>query len=488
MRYFKLLFLTLICNSFTFAQVGVNATTIDQSAALDIQFGTNPKGLLTPKMTTLQKNGIANPATGLLVFDTDLKSFFYNEGTPTAPAWVRINSGVAGRTNFKRIKSVSDLAAEKIGSTYVLKTDTYYEINGRIAIDFPIDLNNAYLVGLDANEDKLVRSTGTLFSGTSGGTIKNLSLIGNESGQGGTLFGLDGTATQAGLSAQNLLIRDCIVQHFTSIGTIKGFGLVFSSVVQYIGNGGGVTYDTISRLLLSNIGWFGNNSGTFEKYTGTFNLIQKLGGFCDVTAGTFAVDVSSNPVITGDAVLESVVFTGDATGAKYVNRYTVGSYTNFNFNNSWNVRSTGIPNETDANATGNVYFQSSSVVTLNITTPFRIPVTTNAIRLFRTAKGIGANSDRFIYEGAKSRTMTVLGSLSFTATAGSRYIFSIYKNGNKVIGSDVEADVSVTNARQSVSIQGTVDMSKNDYIEIYMQKPAGGSEQILITTYNFIFN
>ncbi len=182
------------------------------------------------------------------------------------------------------------------------------------------------------------------------------------------------------------------------------------------------------------------------------------------------------------------MFTGDVTGGKYVNKYTTGSYTNFNFNNKWNVRSTGIPNETDANATGNLYFQSSSVVSLNSTTPFRVPVNTNAIRLFRTAKGTGGFSDRFIYEGAKNRTMTVLGSLSFTATAGSRYIFSIYKNGQKVVGSDVEADVSVTNARQSVSIQGTVDMSKNDYIEIYMQKPAAGSEQVLITTYNFIFN
>lgn len=487
MKNYQLLFFSLLFGTLSYAQVGVNTTTIDPSAALDIQFQdpNQAKGLLTPRMNTVQRTTkITSPADGLIVYDTDLKSFYhYNASTSS---WVKMNSEANGRSKFKRIKSVADLAPELSGGKYVLATDTYYEVNGTIIVDAPIDINNAYLVGLDANEDRLIKNSGILFQGTKGGTIKNLTI----SKAGGSLqvFDLTGDATGSPLvGTQNLIVRDCIIAGCNSIGTVSGFNLAFFAVVQYASNTTGITFSNTAQLLLSNIGWFGNNSGTFETFTGSFNLLQKLGGFSDVKSGAIGVDVSSNPTIINDAVLESVVFTG--ASSQYVKPYTVGTYTGFNFNNRWNVRSAGIPNETDADATGNLYYQSSSVVNLNSTTAFKLPVNTNSIRLFRTAEGAGANSEnRLIYEGAKSRALNVLGALSFTATAGSRYVFSIYKNGSKVTGSDVEADVTTTNARQSVSIIGTVDVVKNDYIEIYMQKPAPGSEQILITTYNFIFN
>lgn len=486
-----------MCNSFSLAQVGVNSTVIDASAALDVQYGTSPKGLLTPRMTTDQRNGIANPATGLLVFDTDLKSFYYNEGTPTAPAWTIINSGAAGRTNFKRIKSIADLAAEKVGSTYVLKTDTYYEINGPIAVDFPIDLNNAYIVGLDANEDKLVRSEGTLFSGTSGGTIKNLSLVGKETGQGATLFSLDGTATQAGVNAQNLLIRDCIVQQFTSIGIIKGFGLVFSSVVQYVGNGDGVIYDNITRLLLNNIGWFGNNGGTFEKYTGTFNLIQKLGGFMDLTAGTYGIDVQTNPKIIGDAVLESVVFTGDSvTGAKYVNKYTTGSYANFNFTNQWTVDSPGIPRESDGAATANLYKKNNAtamITNVSATDPGSAINTGNngtiATNLFRFQAN---NAEQLTYTGKKSRAFQATATLSFnrkniTGNNTTFYVFYFVKISGSTITPLPETETYIDANRDQVvalPISGTIVLANGDSVQLYVKRISGNIAAIDVYSYN----
>lgn len=62
-------------------------------------------------------------------------------------------------------------------------------------------------------------------------------------------------------------------------------------------------------------------------------------------------------MITGDAIMETVVFTGTPTGlGKHVNGYTVGTYPGYNLNNSWNVRSTGIPTETDASDAGDYTF------------------------------------------------------------------------------------------------------------------------------------
>jgi len=76
-----------------FAQVAIsiNGSVADPSALLDIQ--SQDKGLLTPRMTEAQKTAIANPANGLLIYQTDGNSgYYYNEGSPTSPLWKRIGS------------------------------------------------------------------------------------------------------------------------------------------------------------------------------------------------------------------------------------------------------------------------------------------------------------------------------------------------------------------------------------------------------------
>lgn len=63
------------CGLLVYPQVGIGTQTPHSSAELDIT-STN-KGVLVPRMTTTQKNAIASPAIGLLVFDTDENTFFY---------------------------------------------------------------------------------------------------------------------------------------------------------------------------------------------------------------------------------------------------------------------------------------------------------------------------------------------------------------------------------------------------------------------------
>lgn len=57
--------------------VSINASGAapDTTAILDVNSST--KGLLIPRMTAQQKNSIANPATGLLIYQTDGDSGFY---------------------------------------------------------------------------------------------------------------------------------------------------------------------------------------------------------------------------------------------------------------------------------------------------------------------------------------------------------------------------------------------------------------------------
>lgn len=76
-------FLTLIAiatfTTVSLAQVGVNSdnSAPNPSAQLDIK--STDKGLLIPRLTTLERNAIQNPEIGLMVFDKDLQEIFiYN--------------------------------------------------------------------------------------------------------------------------------------------------------------------------------------------------------------------------------------------------------------------------------------------------------------------------------------------------------------------------------------------------------------------------
>ena len=75
--------------------VNSNGAAAHSTAMLDVS--SQSKGLLIPRMTTIQRSNIANPATSLMVYDTDLNGYMYYDGT----AWVSISTGVAPGTEWK---------------------------------------------------------------------------------------------------------------------------------------------------------------------------------------------------------------------------------------------------------------------------------------------------------------------------------------------------------------------------------------------------
>ncbi len=71
-----------------FAQVAINTTGSepDPSAMLDIT--STDKGILIPRVTTVQRNDILAPQSGLLVYDTNTQSFWYYNNTQSD--WVEL--------------------------------------------------------------------------------------------------------------------------------------------------------------------------------------------------------------------------------------------------------------------------------------------------------------------------------------------------------------------------------------------------------------
>ncbi len=100
MKNLYLLVSMFFLTNFVSAQnnIGIGTNTPNASAKLDITSTTS--GLLTPRMTQAQRTGIATPATGLLVYQTDgTTGFYYYDGT----AWTRVVAGTTGTLSNGKI-------------------------------------------------------------------------------------------------------------------------------------------------------------------------------------------------------------------------------------------------------------------------------------------------------------------------------------------------------------------------------------------------
>ncbi|APY12000.1 hypothetical protein BWZ22_12500 [Seonamhaeicola sp. S2-3] len=461
--YFSLLVLVFQLN--LFAQVGIGTATPKPSSILDVESTT--QGMLTPRMTTAQKNAIATPAEGLLVFDTDENLFYYYSGS----VWLPLST--QQRDNYKLVKSAADLADELTvggGTEYLLTANTLYEINGTITLAVPINLNDAYLTGRDTNEDVLV-GTGTLFQGNTGGSIRSLTLT----APGGTVFSLTGTGVE------NLILRDGFIVNSGSVGIISGFNLVFNSILQFVNNAAGITYTNIHQLLLNSEGWDGTNAGTYQTMIGDFEVIAKQGGFTKVTGTNVGFDVTGVTSITGGATFADVAFYG---GGNYING--TSPYSGYNFTRDWDVNCPGLPVETDGAAAGNFYYNGdvtsgfSQTISNGIADEVQGSGTFVTNNLFRFTSAGGNN--RLVYDGVKERQFQVNASLSVrvNGAATNFYAFYIAKNGSVITESNAVVYIDNDNQIQNVAINTNTNLANGDYIEVYAQRLTGGGNDNLI--------
>ena len=476
------------------SQVGINTTTPDASSALDIQ--SSEAGVLIPRMSTLQRQAISSPAASLLVFDTDLNNYYYNSGNASSPNWIPLLSEQDQRDNFKLVKSTSDLAEELTnggGSTYLLQEDFLYEFNGTIAIDFPIDMNGAYLIGKDTNEDVLVNATsGALFQSTSsGGSIRNLHLNGN----GNTIFNLSGNQTQ------NLVINNTLMSSASSVGTLTNLNTVFFSITQFVNNSDGLVASDINSYFFNLSYWNVSNSGTYQTLSGDFTDVQFESGRVIADSGEVGLDVSANPTVNRSGVISSVTFDGDGTR---VNPYTNGSYIGYNFTNDWQINSPGITQEADNSATGDLSLDAaigSGFVTTFASngTPTKLFGTTTSDDLFRFSAGddgLGNQIDnRLVYTGSKDRRFKINASVSFQASGvNTNTIFIFYlAKGNpgdatptvveetKVYFGAADFDVG------AVSFNGSLLLEPDGYIEIWAERFTG-TGNLLTVSMNLVAN
>ncbi|SNT39098.1 hypothetical protein SAMN05421640_3732, partial [Ekhidna lutea] len=169
--------------------IGINVLTPNPNAALHISSNNSNQGVLLPGLSTAQRISLSldSEDTGLLVFDTDLKSFFYWNGT----VWEGIRDGVndedADPANEIQDLNLSgnDLTITGNGAATTIDLSAYLDDTDTKLTETEVDAfvaNNGYLT--------------TEADGSTTNEIQDLNLSGNDL----TITG-NGAATTIDLSA-----------------------------------------------------------------------------------------------------------------------------------------------------------------------------------------------------------------------------------------------------------------------------------------------
>ncbi len=289
--------MTIINCQFAFAQnVGIGTVTPNPSAQLDVT--STSKGMLVPRMSSVQRTAIATPAKGLLIFDNDTNSFwFYNGAT-----WVNMNAASAGSGWLLGGNTGTNPAAHFIGTTdgqplkFKINNSTAGEIN---------DGNNTtlgYLAGaaMASNSStgigafSLANTTGfqntgvgygTLYSNTTGfsNVAVGTSALYNSSSKSNLVAVGDSALFNNGVGA---------IDSFKSIGnTAIGSKALFANTSGFFNTAIGSkalftnttgNYNTANgfEALYSNtIGVYNNANGFSALYSNTSGLFNAVNGF-----------------------------------------------------------------------------------------------------------------------------------------------------------------------------------------------------------------
>lgn len=123
------------------------------------------KGFLPPRMTTIQKNAIATPATGLLVYDTDLNTLSSFNGTVWSTiggsvAWGSITGTLSAQTD---LQSALDTKVPYTGATGNVDLGEYELKAGQVTLD--ITPTGTAAVGTTRWNDSIGSSETTLKGG-----------------------------------------------------------------------------------------------------------------------------------------------------------------------------------------------------------------------------------------------------------------------------------------------------------------------------------
>jgi hypothetical protein len=297
--------------------ISTTGTTIHPSAILHLDSKT--KGLLFPVLTTAEKNAIANPTSGLTVYDSTLEDL----SVYTSSGWTGV---IAERDNLQKVTERGNTTNRGLrisGTTYIVGTgsttgDTFVTSNSASTQTFTIKDNGNILIGtttdsgykLNVNGDAIING---IRVGLGGGSVSSNTVVGFEAGLNNT----SGTAIVA-VGYQSLRANTTGSDN-TSLG--------WESLKSNTSGGSNVA---VGRSSLTS-----NTSGLNNTAVGRSAMYFNTGGSSNVAMGTTSLFVnvtgSFNTAIGRESLFYNTTSYNTAVGyqAGYAN--TSGNITAFGY-------------------------------------------------------------------------------------------------------------------------------------------------------------
>jgi len=451
-RIFLLVCLNLIVFN-SFSQVGIGTVSPNASSMLDIS--SNSRGILIPRMTTVQRDAIASPPEGLNIYNlTTKKTNIYSNGVWKSLAFENVS-------NLVYVYSMADLPAPA-GAVISLDGTKMYIFSGFVDISPNyIVMNGAGLRGIDPQKDGVMSSVNgaVLRSVNTDIFIQDLAVLPASASTKAYDFS-DTTGTKfCNLFSGNSVVEIGIPS--LGVGNISGFKAItivknywnardglkvggtvgkFASTLNFItGISAGSGIEFLSSVIIDDID-LGNN---YFIYTGQTGIKVNAGATVD------------------RARLTSNMFRGVATPLTGVDSYSPG----------WRMQqNTNIP---DSRAFAFIYFNNNITAT-SLPNPFgnfyKIAGATTTI----DAKRFTAEDNKLTYNGKDP----IVGKVSIVISAkapanNSDYSIGLGKNGVALVA-PISSMAAASNGQSFQIVLNTeVDLVTGNFLEVYISRRSG---------------
>jgi hypothetical protein len=178
----------------TFAQVGIGTIAPNASSVLDLTSTT--KAFLPPRMTTVQRNQIANPVAGMTIFNTTTTCIEFYNGT----GWYNVCTGTTSTSTAPTITSVSPTPVT-VGGTLTINGTNF---TSPATVNFSGVGTAATATVISATQITVIvpagATTGTVTVITNGGTSGTAAIT-----VSGTAFTIDGFSSSNQVASTNLI-------------------------------------------------------------------------------------------------------------------------------------------------------------------------------------------------------------------------------------------------------------------------------------------
>ncbi|OBX24723.1 hypothetical protein A9996_13565 [Gelidibacter algens] len=431
-----------------YSQVGIGTLEPNASAMLDIN--STSRGMLIPRMTEIQRNGISEPAEGLQIYNTtNNSSDIYSDGV-----WKSFSFSI--NSNLVYVYSLTDLPTPVSGGI-TLDGNKMYVFSGMVNIGVNyININGAGLRGTDPQKDMIVSNVnGAVLRSTNKNIFIQDLAIALNSASTKAYDVSDSTGTMYFNSFSGASIVELVASK--GVGQISGFkAITFVKNLWKVSDGVKVT-------------------GNVGKFAASLNFIEGIGSSgsgMEFLSGLTVddIDLSNNYFIyaggTGITVAGTIdrgrmttnMFRGVTTPLSGIDSYAPG----------WSMQqNTNIP---DSRAFSFIYFNSNTALTYftgGTNLFFKIAGASTIV----DQKRFTASDNKITYNGVEPMVGKVSVVISAKApTNNADFSIGLGKNGTALIAPVSSMAAATNNQSFQIILNTEVNLVAGDYLEVFISR------------------